>query len=70
MRTKKQFKIKARKPNDIKFGDFVITKVDLDNNTALATFGNNAQADINIEHIVPQLTSYSKTRKTFYVRVV
>jgi hypothetical protein len=70
MRIAKQFQVKARKPTNQQFGDFVITDINLDNKQALAVFGDNAKAEIDITAIVPQLSCYSKSRKRFYVRIV
>lgn len=70
MRTSKQFQVKARKPSDVRFGDFVITNVNLDVKQAVAVFGNTAKADIDITNIVGQLSNYSSRNKKFYVRMV
>lgn len=70
MRISKQFQVKVRKPSDIRFGDFVITDVNLDVKQAIAIFGNTAKAEIDITSIVGQLSNYSSRNKKFYVRVV
>ncbi len=70
MKTQKQYQVKARKPRDRKFGDFVITDVKFDSQTAIADFGNGAKAEIDVSNIMPSICGYSRSNKKYYVRAV
>lgn len=69
MRKLKTLQIKARKPKDKRFGDFIITEVKLDEMTAKADFGDGAVTTIDISKCVEDITKYQRT-KTFYARMV
>lgn len=70
MRNLKTFQVKARKPNKPRFGDFIITEVDLDKNKAVADFGTGAVTEIDISAISDVLANYSRRNKKYYVRMV
>ena len=70
MKTQKQFQVKARKPRDVKFGDFVITDVKYDSQTAIADFGNGAKTEVDVSTIMPSIRGYSQRNKKYYVRAV
>lgn len=70
MRTLKQFQVKARKPNSSKFGDFIITDVNLKSQRAIAVFDDKAKVNIDISAIATQIAGYSRSRKKFYVSIV
>lgn len=67
---KTQYQVKARKPRDTKFGDFVITDVKYDTQTAVADFGHGAKAEMDVSLIMPSIRGYSDRNKKYYVRAV
>lgn len=69
MRTTKKLQVRARKPADKKFGDFMLTDVDLDGNCATAVFDDNTSTSVDISPMADKLSSYSKRNKRFYIRL-
>ena len=70
MKTLKQFQVKARKPSDSKFGDFMITDIEYESESAVADFGNGKPVAVDVSQIMPSLRSYSTRTKKFYVRMI
>lgn len=70
MKNQRTFQVKVRKPTDNRFGDFIITDVNLNTKKALADFGGGATTKVDISSIVDKLESYSARNKRYYVRMV
>lgn len=70
MQTQKQYQVRAQRPSNVKFGDFIVTDVNFDSETAIADFGNGAKAPMNISLIMPKIRSYSGRNKKYYVRAI